>query len=237
MAEPRTLLLTRPRAQSTDFARVLRDRLPGRFRPVVAPLIEIVPVAAELDLDGLQALLFTSANGVAQFAARSSDRSLPALCVGDITAEAARAAGFVAESADGDVIALARLAQARFRPGAGAYLHVRGRHAAGDLAGALAATGVSVRAAEIYDQAPRAMPAEAQALLAAARVDAVALFSPRSARIFAAAAREAGWPLADATAVALSSPADAALDGLGFGRRLVAAAPTREGMLAALAHA
>ena len=34
MADPRTLLLTRPRAQSEAFAAVLAARLPGRFRPV-----------------------------------------------------------------------------------------------------------------------------------------------------------------------------------------------------------
>ena len=45
MAEPRTLLLTRPRAQSEAFAAALEARLPGRFRAVIAPLIAIAPVA------------------------------------------------------------------------------------------------------------------------------------------------------------------------------------------------
>ena len=71
MADPRTLLLTRPRAQSQAFAEVLAARLPGRFRPVISPLLEIVPLPAPLDLDGLQGLIFTSANGVEQFAART----------------------------------------------------------------------------------------------------------------------------------------------------------------------
>ena len=82
MAVPRTLLLTRPRAQSEAFAEVLAAELPGRFRAVVSPILEIVPVAAALDLDGLQGLIFTSANGVEQFAARTPERSLTAWCVG-----------------------------------------------------------------------------------------------------------------------------------------------------------
>ena len=41
MAERRNLLLTRPQAQAQAFAAVLEARLPGRFRPVVAPLIAI----------------------------------------------------------------------------------------------------------------------------------------------------------------------------------------------------
>ena len=90
MAVPRTLLLTRPRAQSEAFAEVLAAELPGRFRAVVSPILEIVPVAAALDLDGLQGLIFTSANGVEQFAARTPERSLTAWCVGEMTAAAAR---------------------------------------------------------------------------------------------------------------------------------------------------
>ena len=115
MADPRTLLLTRPRAQSEAFAEALAERLPGRFRPVISPLLEIVPLPAPLDLADVQGLIFTSANGVEQFAARTPDRSLPAWCVGDDDRRRGAArAGFAARSADGDVADLAALiAEAR----------------------------------------------------------------------------------------------------------------------------
>ena len=61
----------------------------------------------------------------------------------------------------------------------------------------------------------------------------MALFSPRTAGRFAAEA--AGLDLAGVTAVSLSAATDAALAGLGVGRRVIAAAPTRDGMVAALA--
>jgi uroporphyrinogen-III synthase len=231
---PRTLILTRPRAQSLAFAATLRARLPGRFRPVLAPLIEIAPLPAPLALDGLQGLVFTSANGVEQFAARSTGRGLPAFCVGEMTAAAARRAGFAARSADGDVAALAALVSAAHRPGAGAFLHLRGRHAAGDLVARLAAAGIPARAAEIYDQVPVPIGGEALALLEAGAADALAFFSPRSARLFAEAARAARWDLGRAIAVSLSAAADSAL-AVPVGARRVAPAPTREGMLAALA--
>ena len=176
-----------------------------------------------------------SETAVAAPSGQPSARDLPAYCVGDMTAAAARAAGFAARSADGDVDDLAAMVIAAYRPGAGAFLHVRGRHAAGDLVGRLAAAGVPARAAEIYDQAPRPIEGRAQALLAVGEPAAVALFSPRSARLFAAQARAEGWPLGAATAVSLSRAADAALDGLGFGHRLVAPTPGRAGMLLALA--
>ncbi len=222
----RTLLVTRPEAQARAFGAALAKLLPGRFRVVVAPLIAIAPVAGALDLRGVQGLVFTSANGVAQFAARSDERAVPAYCVGAMTAAAARRAGFAVRSADGDVEALAALVIGAARAGAGDFLHVRGRHAAGDLTGRLAAAGVPARAAEIYDQVPVALPDEARDLLARRAVEVVALFSPRTAGRFAAEAAE--WDLGGVTAVSLSAATDAAL-GLAVGRRVVAAAPTRDG--------
>ncbi|MFO1208171.1 MAG: uroporphyrinogen-III synthase [Amaricoccus sp.] len=231
----RTLLLTRPRAQSEAFAREVEARMPGRFVAVVAPVIAIAPVAAEVELEGVGGLVFTSANGVERFAALTAERGLPAWCVGAMTAAAARRAGFAARSAGGDVEALAAMLAAEHRAEEGVLLHVRGRHAAGDLLGRLAAAGVAARAAEVYEQAPVPLPGEARALLAGGRADVVAFFSPRSAAAFAAEADGAGWNLAGAAAVSLSAAADAGLGALGFGQRRVAAAPTREGMLEALA--
>jgi uroporphyrinogen-III synthase len=196
--------------------------------------MRITPVAGAVDLAGAQALLFTSANGVTQFAARSPRRDLPALCVGETTAETARDAGFGALSADGDVDALAALAAARLDPEGGALVHVRGRRAAGDLVGRLRAAGFDARGAEIYEQATIPMPAAAAAALAGGGVDAVALFSPRSAALFAKAAAASRWDLGRAAAVSLGAAADAAVAGLGFGRRRIAEAPTRAALIEAL---
>lgn len=238
MPDRQTLLLTRPTEQSRAFAEALEAALPGRFAPVIAPLLRIAPVEAAVDLTGAltgaAGLLFSSANGVEQFADRVTDRRLPALCVGEMTAEAARRAGFAAFSADGDVAALAALAIARHRPGAGAFVHVRGRHAAGDLIGRLAAAGVPARAAEIYDQVPCPLSDEARRLFAAGHVGVITLFSPRSAALLARELGAGGWNLGGVTSVALSAAADAALSGISPARRLIAGAPTRAGMIAAL---
>jgi uroporphyrinogen-III synthase len=80
------------------------------------------------------------------------------------------------------------------------------------------------------------MPEAARRLLAERRVEVLAFFSPRTARLFADQARRAGWGLEAATAVALSPAADAGLDGLALGTRVVAREPTREGMLDALSR-
>lgn len=236
MASARTLLLTRPQQQSEAFAAELARRLPGRFRAIVAPLLRIAPLPGPLDLSGAQGLIFTSANGVAQFAAQSPERSLPAWCVGEMTAAAARRIGLRAHSANGDVIALAALIIAAHRPGAGSFVHLRGSHAAGDLIARLTQAGLPARAAVLYDQQPCALTGEARDLLAAGRAQVIAVFSPRSAAILADQTRAQHWDLAPATSVSLSPAADAALGARAAGRRIVADAPTREGMIAALAR-
>ena len=233
---PRTLLLTRPQAQSEAFAAALEAALPGRFHAVIAPALRIAPVEAAIDLAGAQALLFTSANGVAAFAARSGERGLPAWCVGSMTAEVARVAGFAALSADGDAASLAALALRMARPEAGELVHVRGRHAAGDLTGRLAAAGLPARALEIYRQVPEELDAPTRALLDRGGVEVLTAFSPRSAGLFARAAQAAAWDLGGATLVALSAAAAAAHDRPQLGRRLIAPAPTRAGMIEALAR-
>ena len=231
----RPLLLTRPRAQSDAFAAALEAALPGRFAPLVAPMLRIAPIVTAIDLANAQGLLFTSANGVEVFAALCPDRRLPAYCVGDMTARAARHAGFAARSAAGDVASLAAMAGAAAGPGAGPLLHVRGRHAAGDLTGRLAAMGVTARGLEIYDQTPAPLDAATRALLAAGAVPVLTAFSPRSAASFARTAHAEGWDLTGAILVALSPAASAAHDGPEPERRIVAPAPTRAGMIAALA--
>ena len=235
MAEARTVLLLRPEAEAAAFAAALEARAPGRFLAVPAPPFAIETLPGAIGLAGVQGLAFTSAHAVAAFAAQGLATGLPAWCVGPGTAAAARAAGLAATSAGGEVAALARLVAAAWRPGAGDVLHLRGRHAAGDLAGRLRAAGVATREAVVYDQPARPLPPEARRILAAGGAEALAFFSPRGARLFAAEARDAGWPLSAAAAVSISAAADAGLAGLGFARRVVAASPDREAMLAAIA--
>src|SRR5258708_3879003 len=108
-------LITRPLEDAKPLADLLQAR---SVDCVVEPLLEIVAKPdAEVDLDGVQALLFTSANGVRAFAAHSTRRDLKVLTVGDGSADAARAAGFTdVTAAAGDVDALATLATSRLDP-------------------------------------------------------------------------------------------------------------------------
>ena len=237
MNSRRRLLLTRPAEQSDAFAEALECRLPGRFETIISPVIAITPVTGVIDLEGVQALLFTSANGVARFAAREPCRSIPALCVGSMTAAAARETGFLTvHSADGDVEALAQLAVSRYDPTGGPLMHIRGQHAAGSLKSLLRAAGVPCRAAEIYSQSPCAISGKAKGLLESGLIPVLSFFSPRSAKIFSAQATESGWDLSQSVLVSLSQATENNLTGLPAQSRLIAPRPNRDGMLEALSR-
>ena len=86
------ILITRPEEDAASLA----DILTGLGHEVrVEPLLSVrLHDGAALDTADAQALLFTSANGVRAAAQLTTSRHLPALCVGDATAKAAREAGF-----------------------------------------------------------------------------------------------------------------------------------------------
>jgi uroporphyrinogen-III synthase len=152
---------------------------------VVAPLLAVRPLSdVAVDLTGVAALAFTSANGVRAFADACGERGLKVFAVGAATAQAARAAGFKAVlSADGDVEALAEGIAARRTELRGAVLHPGAAEPAGDLAGALEQHGVEARRLVLYETAP--VEVDAAAAQALGRSDAVLLHSPRAAQALA----------------------------------------------------
>ncbi len=177
---PQTLLLTRPTTQATDFWAEVEQACPGKFECIMSPVLEITPEGGSVDLDNVQALLFTSRYGVEQFAQRSDRRDIPALCVGGATARVATAHNFAAQSASGDASALAALAAASYIPDAGHMLHLRGANAAGDIAGSLMAEGIDAAEHIIYDQKPLPLSEDARTALSSQNCIAP-VFSPRSA--------------------------------------------------------
>jgi len=207
-------------------ARLTAARLKAMgHEPVLAPLLEVHPLPGLVDLDGVGALAFTSANGVRAFAARCPDRSLPAFAVGAATAQAARAAGFSAvASAEGDVNALADLIAAAQDRIAGAVLAPGPREPAGDLPRALAAQGINARALALYETLPVAPP------FGMGPVDAVLLHSPKAAERLAVIFTGRIGP----AVYCISAAAAAPLAGRPFAKVAFADQPTEEALLALL---
>ena len=126
------LLITRPQEDAIAIAKILRAL---GHTPIIAPLMEVqFREHPGLTLEGVQAVLATSANGVRAIAQRASRRDVPVYAVGPQTAESARSAGFKKVlSAEGDSIALVEFVAEHADPGKGVLLHAAGTETAGRL--------------------------------------------------------------------------------------------------------
>jgi uroporphyrinogen-III synthase len=209
------VLVTRPEPGAAETAR--RVAALG-WRPVLAPALVLAPrPAAGPPPRAAQALLLTS-----RAAARAVPPSpaLPVLAVGEATASAARAHGFVnVTAAEGDAAALAELAAARLDPAAGPLVLAVGAGYGAEAAAALRRRGFRVLRRVMYSAEPAAsLPEPARAALASEAVVAALFFSPRSAGCAISLLRAAGLAGTVARAEALAiSPRVAAV--------LAAAAP------------
>ncbi|WP_263596129.1 uroporphyrinogen-III synthase [Brevundimonas aurantiaca] len=180
--------------------------------PLIQPLLAVEPLAPPLpDLDRFAALAFTSANGVAAFAALTPRRDRPVFAVGEATAGAAREAGFVAvRSADGDLTDLARLIAAELSQAV--LLAPLAETPAGDLAAAL-------HAAQARDVAVQALAVYRTAWVVQVDpppFDAVLIHSPRAAQALASWAAASPTRLAQAVCACISAAAAAPLTPLGL---------------------
>lgn len=233
------VLITRPRKEAERVAEMLRER---GHEPIVSPLMEIRFVdGPEIVLDGVQAILATSSNGIRALARRTSRRDVPIFAVGPQTTSAARSAGYLnIRTAQGDSLALAGAAREWAASSAGVLVHVAGRERSGDLARQLSEFGFQVRTESLYEAtAADSLSREAITTLRAGTLDAVMLFSPRSARIFVQCAVRSHVEGSCQTLVAcLISPAvGSALAPLSFREVRVAAQPNLDAMLPLLSQA
>lgn len=228
------ILLTRPAEDGAEIARLLADM---GHEAVLAPLLAVqIFDGPPLALEGVQAILATSANGVRALAARSDARDVPLFAVGPQTAEAALHAGFIrVRNADGDAVALADAVSGWADPKAGALLHATGAEGSGWLAEALASKGFQVRREVLYRvEAAAQLPDIAAQALRENSVQAALFFSPRSAQIFADRVARAGLPTAGLLAVCISAKTADALRGLPLSDIKIAAVPNQAGLLACL---
>lgn len=228
------LLVTRPEAESA----ALRQRLLSKGHAVdSAPMLAIrnrhdMP----LPLDGVTALLFTSANGLRAFCDATPRRDFTVYAVGPASALAAKAAGFSrVEAAGGNVELLAGLVRARHSINAGALLHAAGSARAGDLQAMLQADGYDVRRCVLYDaETAITLPPSVTQRFNAGGYDGVLFFSPRTAATFVTLAQAAGIAAgaAQATAYCLSANVAAEVRLLDWGGVKVAQTPAEDDLLA-----
>jgi len=227
------VLVTRPLDDSRDTATRL---LQLGHESIIAPLLEIrFHDGGDIALDGVQAVLVTSANGIRALARRTTRRDVSVYAVGRQSAEDARTLGFTdIRNAEGGSDALATAAAGWADPKQGGLLHISGTDVAGNLAGTLEALGFTVRHETLYDAVQvTTLPEAAAEALKQDTLDAVLIFSARSAEAFVTCVQRASLEshCRRLTAIAISPAAAAPLIVLSFKAVKTPAHPNQDEML------
>ena len=229
------VLITRPIEDAEVTAKDLHAR---GHAALVSPLLAVnMQGGPALDLSGVQAILATSANGIRALAPRTVNRDILVFAVGPQTADEATKAGFKnVRAGTRDIVVLAEAVSHWTSPDKGTLLHASGNDGAGKLAGLLTDKGFDVRTETLYSVNALPLSQEAIAAINSGEVDAVMLYSPRSARLFRDAITEANLAGAAAkiTAICISSAAANALALVAFADIRVASAPNQDALLACL---
>ncbi len=235
------LLMTRPETEG-EADPLETSLIASGHRVTRAPLLAVSYAGTMPSLDGVQALIATSRNGLKAIAGKlpPSALTLPLFAVGPATAALGRSLGFrrVIEGA-GTGQALHELIAATVRPEAGSLVHLAGDKLAYDLKGALGADGFSVHTEVVYQTREAGeFPASVVDTCRAGGFDGVILMSPRTARVYARLTHASGLSGAAAPAVhfCLSEAVGQELAGLAPVRIEVARLPNSQEMLALIAH-
>jgi uroporphyrinogen-III synthase len=226
------VLITRPEEDAVRIAALLKER---GHEGIVAPLLTVrFHDGPAIALDGVQAVLATSANGVRALAMRTTRRDVPVFAVGPQTEGEARKDGFqTVRNAQGDSMALAAATARWASPSRGPLLHVKGAEADGTLAALLNEQGFEVKGTILYDVTAIAeLPAKLRERLAAGTIDAALFFSARSAGVFKDCV--AGLDMHSVIAICISRSTAAALAPLAFREVRIASEPNQFAVFACL---
>lgn len=230
------ILITRPEFDNQALQSLLGEM---SIESTSAPLLEIIyEDGSTLNLAGVQALLFTSANGVRAFVRRSDVRNILALAVGDATARELEQNGFTKiKSAGGDVNTLGQLVKDTLKPNDGELFHAAGSRLAGDLEAIATNAGFKYRRQVLYRaETPKALPANSANALKDGLIDGVLFYSPRTAKTFVNLVKKAGLEkkLARVTAYCLSPSVGKMVEGHGWADIKIAKTPEQPALLALL---
>lgn len=231
-------LITRPEEDAEPLAKAVRAL--GHDALIDSMLRITAFDDVQLDTDGVQALLFSSANGVRAFCDISLNRRVPVYTVGEASAAIARDMGFrKVFAAGGDVISLAQLVAASLKPEEGILMHISGTVVARELKDLLQKDSFNVFRVRLYESEPTTCLSEPTiAHFSNGELDGVLFYSPRTAQIFTDLIIENR--LTDACrrirALCLSEAVAEVADKLPWRTVKVADAPSQSAMLALLAQ-
>jgi uroporphyrinogen-III synthase len=231
------LLVTRPEPDALKLRAALEDM---GHEATVEPLLSVTFAdLSGLNLDGVQALIATSRNGVRALRSTpllASARAMPLFAVGKATAQEARALGFgMVVTGAGTAHELVTHIVSVIDPAAGLLLHLAGDRLAVDLRAELEPHGFRVLQPVVYrTAAATALSADTVEQLAEGEIDGVILMSPRTAEVYARLIRAHGLAAAvrDLAHFCLSAAIARRLAALGALRVEIAESPRLEELLA-----
>jgi uroporphyrinogen-III synthase len=208
------------------------------YTPYIDPVLEIhSSQQTPPDLQNIQAVIATSANGVRAFLGQYKHCTLPLFCLSGASKDEASGGQYAGKihTVPGNAQDLLALALKRLSPKNGPLLWVRGHHAAFDMEAALIKAGYAVQMWEAYAAWPTsALSEETQRAFTEGRINAVFFHSARGANGFARLARQSGVSLHHSVAIAISPEAAAPLQNCGFTKLHCAPAPSETAMHALL---
>lgn len=230
------VLVTRPSEDAKNTAGRLAQM---GHAPLISPLLEIkFREGSELSFEGVQAIVATSANGIRALVRRASRRDLSVFAVGAQTAATARGAGFTdVKNADGNSIGLADAIAKWAKPENGILFHAAGNETAGKLSERLREHGFQFRRDVLYDIEPvQSLSHDVVEAIRDGELDAVLLYSPRSAENFSRCVQQADLTemCRALIAICISEAAAKKIEAMPLREIRVAARPSEDAMFEAL---
>lgn len=232
-----SVLITRPHPWNVQLAATLEAE---GYTPLDAPLLRAEPVVVPRPLVTSPLVLLTSRMALQNCAVRKSELAdlLPrsCYCVGDKTAEEARAFGFTdVHSAQGDAKELAQLvlAQGPLNP----ILHLCGEEPSLEPKASLTAAGRAFHRWPIYRIVETSgLAPEVETALKERQIAAALFYSPRTARVFVRHIQEKGLQSCcqSLIGIGLSKAVADVLSDLVFKRVVCAEAPSEAALLDSL---
>lgn len=181
-------LITRPQAEAEPLAHAVRAL--GHEAAIDSMLSITHFDDVELELDGVQAIMITSANGIRAYADVSPNRRIPIYAVGEASAAVARELGFRRVHAapgglGGDAGALAAFVAGALKPADGILMHISGTVVARELKSLLMQHGFNVFRVRLYESEPAVKLNDAtKDAIRMGQLDGALFYSPRTAQIF-----------------------------------------------------
>ncbi len=211
-----------------DAARSAAELQKRGHRPLLSPVIEIVPTGLPLPSGPFEAVIASSAQAFKFLAPEEVERlrDLPLLCVGSRTAAAALKSGFRAASLIApDAKSLTPLVAAKYAAPAH-FIYLAGEDRKPDLEEDLVAAQFQITVHETYsaEAAEKLAPAAVSAL-EYREIDAILHYSRRSAEIFLGLAAEAKLDLEQTAHFCLSADVAAPLVEAGQPHVIIADTP------------